>query len=215
MSEQVAIEQPVPQIPIVEEAGVDQRAMADLLAMMVRLKFIVPFLVLLTLKLIVDNFIPSLIIISTIYSIIRIKGGLEMQLSLKKRSSVFILVNLLLLSFVILFVSSQCSRVFKMPDNLGRRLIMSYGLEKKPPMSFLNTMWCCLIVDGIVETGILSLQIISCLVIGSKTLRCGDIKKMFSMGMSNLFIIIRICITSSIQRTTAEQFHQTFQSSHS
>lgn len=179
---------PVPGENAAAQAVNDERLRAEAMQFLTKFKFCFAVLGLFLLKFIFDNIIPCSLILCIMYGLLRIRNGLDMQLSLKKKSSCLTLFNLLVVSVFLIFTIVQFSNAFGTPDKLISRLLFMYGFEKPShPITFLNTIWSCVIVDGIVQAGLTAMKLLVCLLLGSNTMKCKQMKLAFSFGESFLF----------------------------
>ncbi len=163
----------------------DQRMHNEAMELVGRSKFVIAVLVLLLLKFIFDNVVPCSLILCITYSLLRIRNGLELQLNLKKKSSCVTVLNLLFLSIFLLFTTVQFANAFGIPDRLISRLTFMYAVSKPShPITFMNTIWSCVIVDGMVQAGVTALKLTACLMLGTNTMKCGQWqwKHMFNFG---------------------------------
>lgn len=115
-----------------------------------RMRFLIPFLVLLLLKLFLDNLLPCILIVVIGYSLQRVKKALDMQLSLKDRSSRHVLFVLLVFSIVLLLTMVTIIELLDYTDGLFARMIMEYPASDKSKGIF-NVIWCCLLTDAVVR----------------------------------------------------------------
>jgi hypothetical protein len=135
-----------------------------------RLKYLIPFAFLLLLKLFFDNFFACLLIATTSSSIYKIRSDLNLQISLKKRSSALSLIYLLLVSIGLLIYIFFVLHLFGNIDQYLLRLLIFYPIKfNESSIKIFDTFWQSLVLDGVIQIFTLSIKIISCLYLGSKS----------------------------------------------
>ena len=124
-----------------------------------RLKVILPIVVLILIKVLVDNFVAGAAVIMSVTSFYRLKQAYELELALKERSNKFSLVVLLLFSMALLCCIVFEINRFDYTGILSDRLSFQ-AFPETQSITLLQILWSCAITDGIVLIGTLTLKLL-------------------------------------------------------
>lgn len=134
-----------------------------------KLKLLLPFIILVLLKYLLDNFITGLIVIINFYILYKIQLYFSIQLSLKDRSNKNILISLLI--SVVCLLSIDLFLISILFNNgtllIFERLQLKYPTIKSN-ISFLSIIWYCFITDGLLQMLSIILKLVVCIMVGSK-----------------------------------------------
>ena len=139
--------------------NISQQISPDLLSN--RVKFTFLFLVLLGLKLLVDNIFPSIVLISGTLVLTRLRKEHNIQLSAKKKSNIKVMIVLFVFAFVQLAVILKFVQLYGSPDRIDQRLIFMYRYISSD-ISLQSILWGHLILDGIVQISLLGFKVFLC-----------------------------------------------------
>lgn len=122
-----------------------------------RLKMLIPVVILITFKVLADNFIVGSLSIMSISGFYRLKAAFELELALKERSSKFTVGGLCLLSTGLLLTVLHYIDLFGYHGTFVDRLLFSVP-DASFKVSLLQTIWTCAVTDGIMQLLILTLK---------------------------------------------------------
>jgi hypothetical protein len=147
----------------------------------------IAILILFILKFIYENFLSAIFVCIIAGLEYRISNVLQVQMSLKSKSSINMLCNLFGCS-ILLAVSAVLS-LFLMgyTENIFQRLSLS-PVHSSLNLSFWTTLWNCYITDTVVECFALSLKIFIYLVISFHNFSFSDLGTYICSGMKMSFL---------------------------
>ena len=125
---------------------------------MERLKVILPIIVLILVKLLIDNFIAGSALIMSVSSLYRLRQAFDLEIALKDRSSKFTVFVLLLFSTALLGCILIEIDSFDYFGNVWHRLQFKQ-LPIDTKVTFLQTLWSCGITDMIVQLMVLCVKL--------------------------------------------------------
>lgn len=131
-------------------------------------KWLAPFVVLLLVKLCVENFVSVAVLTITTFSLQRLNAIFKEQLSLKDKSSQRTLFGLLFLEFSILTSTTLFPNILLYSDSILDRMILSFSINRT--LNFLDILWRCLITDMLIRHIILTLKLLICVSVKPKTI---------------------------------------------
>lgn len=127
----------------------------------------IPIFVLLLLKLLADNFVTGFVVILCTTSFYRLKAAFELELALKDRSNRLNLFGLLLGSLGLLWAIITEINLLSFHDSIGNRMIFHFPESKlRTDPSLGNTLWSCIVTDGIAQLSVLVIKILVVNMIG-------------------------------------------------
>lgn len=184
-----------PQAPVAAENAADDNSQlnSEVLAIAKKYRVFIPFMVLLLIKLILDNSMPFIFISLATYGIMKIKNKLDLQIALKIKSNTNMFVYLLTASLILLSVILIGIQISGIPDHVSSRLLFSYGSVKdKPQAAFLHTLWCCLILDSLLQAITLFSKCIACLCIGTQSFQCASLRNFIKYGEYSVIFLLLV-----------------------
>lgn len=126
-----------------------------------RVKTLIPIIVLILFKVLADNFVTGFVIIVCTTCFYRIKSAFDLELALKERSSKLNIAALLLGGVGLLFAIITEVKLLGYNDNVKQRLLFRYPVsESKTQFGFLNTLWICIVTDGIAQLLVLVMKVL-------------------------------------------------------
>jgi hypothetical protein len=126
-----------------------------------RVKTLIPIIVLILFKVLADNFVTGFVIIVCTTCFYRMKSAFDLELALKERSSKLNIAALLLGGVGLLFAIITEVKLLGYNDNVKQRLLFRYpDSESKTQFGFLNTLWICIVTDGIAQLLVLVMKVL-------------------------------------------------------
>jgi len=130
-----------------------------------RYRFALFFVVLLVVKVLIENIAPNLVLISGALVLMRLRKEHNLQLSAKKKSSIKILLSLLFFSIVELALVFKFIEIYGSPNRIFQRLSFTFSFSTGNNQSELllqHMFWCAIVLDGIVQMSVITLKIFFC-----------------------------------------------------
>ena len=136
-----------------------------------KLKLLLPFVLLLLLKYLLDNFVIGLILMINVLSLYRIQSTFSTQLSLKDRSSKGMLIALLISLSCMLSLDLYIMNAYFDQDSVLDRLAFVYP-KPDSSLNFFSSIWYCFVTDGILQMAALAVKLLVCIIVSSKNCSC-------------------------------------------
>jgi hypothetical protein len=140
-------EEMIPTLTPEEQLFGDPTVQTELARVGLRLQMVVPFMAILMLKIMVDNFVSGVTVVVVVAGFIRLKMAFEAQLAMKDRSSRPVMLALLLTSAALLYAVCYTNAMTN-AGGILERLTLRFPKEDA---SFFNLVWCCLVVDFVIQ----------------------------------------------------------------
>jgi hypothetical protein len=125
-----------------------------------RNRLLLLMIVLILLKILVDNIMRGLVFIGSFIAFRRLKNTFELELSMKNRVNKCNLRLVLLGSAFFVVLAFQYFSIVCSSGNLSERLLLKYPGNKEYTHHLLSVVWLCLVVDWTIEIIALYLKVL-------------------------------------------------------
>ncbi|KAJ1424124.1 hypothetical protein B484DRAFT_451640 [Ochromonadaceae sp. CCMP2298] len=162
-----------------EQLFSDPLVQTELARVGLRLQMVLPFMAILMLKIMVDNFVSGVAVTVVVVCFIKLKYLFEGQLSLKDRSSRPVMLALLVCSSILCYGTLCYANTITHAGGVLERLTLRYP---KDDASFFSLIWSCLVTDGVIQIMALTAKLLLVNIMDAAAVDCSKLSRQCRVG---------------------------------